>query len=80
VRKVTRRLERRGYKVFSRESERVGYDLDATKGRTELHVEVKGVSGEGMQFLIAQAEVDATLLVPLLRNIAAAKPASAASH
>jgi predicted transcriptional regulator len=57
VRKVTRRLERRGYKVFSRESERVGYDLDATKGRTELHVEVKGVSGEGMQFLITQAEV-----------------------
>ena len=57
VRKVTQQLERRGFNVISRERERVGYDLDATKGRQELHVEVKGVSGEGMQFLITQAEV-----------------------
>ena len=57
VRKVTGHLKTRGYKVVSRERERIGYDLDATKGRTELHVEVKGVSGLGMQFLITQGEV-----------------------
>ena len=57
IEKVCRLLEQRGFRVRSRESERIGYDLDAAKGRTELHVEVKGVSGNGMQFLITQAEV-----------------------
>ena len=57
VRKVTQILKRRGFKVSSRERERIGYDLDATKGKTELHVEVKGVSGDRLQFLITQAEV-----------------------
>jgi hypothetical protein len=57
VRKVTRLLKGRGFRVRSRESERIGYDLDATKGRTELHVEVKGVSGDRIQFLITKAEV-----------------------
>jgi hypothetical protein len=57
VRKATHVLKRRGFRVRSRESERIGYDLDATRGRTELHVEVKGVSGDGMQFLITKAEL-----------------------
>jgi hypothetical protein len=57
IRNVTQLLKRRGFRVRSRENERVGYDLDATKGRTDLHVEVKGVAGQGMQFLITQAEV-----------------------
>jgi hypothetical protein len=57
VRKVTQILKRRGFKVSSRERERIGYDLEAKKGKTELHVEVKGVSGDGLQFLITQAEV-----------------------
>jgi predicted transcriptional regulator len=57
VRKVIRLLKRRGFKVCSRESERIGYDLDATKGRTELHVEVKGVSGDVIQFPITRKEV-----------------------
>ena len=57
VRKVTRRLKRSGFKVRSRERDGVGYDLDATRGRTELHVEVKGVSGDVMQFPITRKEV-----------------------
>jgi hypothetical protein len=57
LRKVTLRLERRGFTVRSRESERIGYDLDATKGRAVLHVEVKGVSGDEAGFVITRAEV-----------------------
>jgi hypothetical protein len=57
VRKVIEILKRRGFSVRSRESERIGYDLDATKGKTELHVEVKGVSGREVQFIISKGEV-----------------------
>lgn len=58
VREATTLLKRRGFSVRSREIERIGYDLDATRNRTEWHVEIKGVSGDGMQFLITQAELD----------------------
>ena len=57
VRAVTRLLRRRGFKVVSREKDKIGYDLDATKKRTTLHVEVKGVSGSDIQFPITRAEV-----------------------
>ncbi len=57
VGRVARLLRKRGFKVVSREKDRIGYDLDATKGQIELHVEVKGVSGEGIQFPITSAEV-----------------------
>jgi hypothetical protein len=57
VSKVTRLLRSRGFTVVSRERECIGYDLDARKGRKELHVEVKGVSGAGLQFPITAAEV-----------------------
>lgn len=57
VRKVTKHLKQRGFKITSRERDAIGYDLDAKKGSLELHVEVKGVSGEKVQFPITKNEV-----------------------
>jgi hypothetical protein len=57
VERVTELLKERGYRVVSRESERIGYDLDAIKGRRTLHVEVKGITGQGLQFPITKGEV-----------------------
>ena len=48
VKLVTKALKSKGYQVVSREKEKIGYDLEATKGRTQLHVEVKGIAGEGV--------------------------------
>jgi len=67
VRKVTRMLKQKGFKVRSREREQIGYDLDATKGRSELHVEVKGTSGDAVQFLITKAEVAKAASDPFFR-------------
>ena len=57
IAKVTRLLRGRGFDVTSREKECIGYDLDACKRGVEMHVEVKGVSGAGLQFPITAAEV-----------------------
>lgn len=58
VSKVTRLLKKRGFKVKSRERHRCGYDLEATKPGIVLWVEVKGVSGSKIQFIITQGEVN----------------------
>lgn len=57
VKRVTDLLKKRGYQVKSREAERIGYDLDATKRGENLHVEVKGISGNALQFPITRAEI-----------------------
>lgn len=67
VSKVKRWLGQRGFTVISRESERIGYDLDARKGRSEIHVEVKGTSGTGIQFPITAAEVKRSQADPAFR-------------
>ncbi|SRR6266849_9220001 len=67
VRKVTQLLKGRGFTVSSREKDAIGYDLDAKRGRTELHVEVKGVSGEAIQFPITLNEVKTARLDPSFR-------------
>jgi hypothetical protein len=54
---VTEDFVRQGYTVTSRESENVGYDLDVSNDTDELHVEVKGVSGELPEFIITTNEV-----------------------
>ena len=54
---VRRHLEKNGYKITSREAERIGYDLDAISGSKTLHIEVKGISGLLPQFPITAAEV-----------------------
>jgi hypothetical protein len=57
VRKVMRHLKQRGFEITSRERDAIGYDLDARRGSLEWHVEVKGVSGEKVQFPITKNEV-----------------------
>jgi len=57
VKFATAKLEGEGYTVASRESEKVGYDLEAKKRGSVLHVEVKGVSGSIVQFPITANEV-----------------------
>jgi len=54
---VTEDFVRQGYTVTSRESENVGYDLDVSNDIDELHVEVKGVSGELPEFIITTNEI-----------------------
>lgn len=57
IRYVKAKLKRAGYKVRSREHEICGYDLHATRSNQELHVEVKGVSGERRRFFITRTEL-----------------------
>ena len=57
IKKATQHLEDRGYRVVSRERDCVGYDLEASRAKNQLHVEVKGVSGTGLQFPITKNEV-----------------------
>ncbi|SRR6266496_676156 len=57
IRYVKVRLLRSGYRVRSREREICGYDLHATREGDELHVEVKGVSGEDPHFFISRTEL-----------------------
>ncbi len=60
IRFVTKLYKKRGYRVTSCEAEKCGYDLIATKkGETELHLEVKGVSGNDPEFVITRNEVQA---------------------
>ncbi len=61
VRFVTRKLEHAGWKVESVESERNGYDLRCKKGRRTKHVEVKGIRGSRLRFVITASEVRAAL-------------------
>lgn len=56
IRLVTKTLVKRGYTVRSRETEGVGYDLDARRGDSVLHVEVKGSAGDNLQFIMTVKE------------------------
>lgn len=59
---VCKHFKNRGYKVVSREKEKVGYDFVVSKNGKELHVEVKGVSGNVQKFPITINEVDCARL------------------
>ena len=50
--------KRAGWSVQSREAENCGYDLLCKKNGDEEHVEVKGISGNGIGFLISANEVE----------------------
>jgi hypothetical protein len=50
-------FESKGYKLVSREIEKVGYDFDARRNGEELHIEVKGVSGSVRKFIITPKEI-----------------------
>lgn len=47
-----------GWHVRSVEAARCGYDLHCTRGEAELHVEVKGTRGDGLQVFITAGELD----------------------
>jgi hypothetical protein len=57
IRFVKVKLRADGYKVQSRETEICGYDLHATRDGQDLHVEVKGVSGDSPRFHISRTEL-----------------------
>jgi len=53
---VWRYYEAAGYRLESVETENVGWDLVATKGRQTLHIEVKGVSASAIYFELTPNE------------------------
>lgn len=57
VRHVTKCFKEDGYRVVSREAETCGYDLEATRGRRVLHLEVKGCKGDTGRFFISRNEL-----------------------
>jgi hypothetical protein len=69
VRHVKELLLRKGYRVRSREREVCGYDLHATKRRSEMHVEVKGCSGMTPGFFISRTEHQAYQTDPKWRLV-----------
>jgi hypothetical protein len=56
---VSERYRRAGWLVESRENAGCGYDLACTKNTTTEHVEVKGVSGGDLTFVLTHGEVRA---------------------
>lgn len=54
---ITQKYVQNGWDVRSVEKEKIGYDLICTKNGVEEHVEVKGVSGQGLSFVITAGEV-----------------------
>lgn len=66
---VERLFKKQGYEVKSRERDRIGYDLDAFKGKEELHIEVKGVSGAIPSFIITAKEVQCARVDPSFRLV-----------
>lgn len=76
IRKVTRELETQGFTVRSREKENLGYDLDASNDSRLLHVEVKGISGEALQFHITANEFKQSKLDPNFHLFAVTKARS----
>lgn len=54
---VTKDYQLRGWAVESVEPEKRGFDLRCTKGPIEEHVEVKGVRGREVSFIITRGEI-----------------------
>jgi len=54
---VTDYYKKNGWSVKSIESEKRGFDLLCTKGEAQEHVEVKGVQGDFVSFIITNGEV-----------------------
>lgn len=57
VRFVTKHYEDAGWVVKSVEADKVGYDLECTKSKQTLRVEVKGVSGTKPEFIMTKNEI-----------------------
>lgn len=67
IRHAIAHYERQGYQVRSVEADKCGFDLIAKGSGPQLHIEVKGVSGKGPEFLITKKEVAAAAKDPVFR-------------
>jgi Protein NO VEIN, C-terminal len=56
IKAVRARLVSEGWTVRSAESEKVGYDLECINGKRCLHVEVKGIRGTKVSFILTNGE------------------------
>jgi hypothetical protein len=56
VNAVTKDYEQRGWRVKSVEREKCGFDLRCVKGSSEAHVEVKGIQGHDLSFILTRRE------------------------
>lgn len=54
---ITNDYQKKGWTVKSVESEKCGYDLLCTKNSFQEHVEVKGIQGNLISFIITSGEV-----------------------
>lgn len=57
IKHVTRHLKAKNWKITSVEADRIGYDLLCQQKQKEMHVEVKGISGPEVTFLITNGEL-----------------------
>jgi|GEM_PF-3986221 hypothetical protein len=61
---VIRHYKQQGWNVQSVEFEKRGYDLLCTKGTREEHVEVKGIKGTELSFIVTSREVEQAHIDP----------------
>ncbi|MBK9317296.1 MAG: DUF3883 domain-containing protein [Acidobacteria bacterium] len=57
IKHVIQYLKARNWKVASVEADRKGYDLSCQKGHQKMHIEVKGISGSEVAFIITNGEM-----------------------
>jgi Domain of unknown function (DUF3883) len=73
VNAVTSEYRSRGWRVKSKESEKVGYDLLCRRGSAVHHVEVKGIRGAICSFMITANEKNKAELDPAFSLVAVTK-------
>ncbi len=76
---VTTRYQQDGWQVESVENRRLGFDLLAQRGRDERHLEVKGLRGAEVDFILTagekrQAEVDPVFVCCVLTRALSSDP------
>lgn len=55
---VTTHYQKKGWTVLSVENKKIGFDLLCTRGKITEHVEVKGISGSGSDFIMTRKELE----------------------
>ena len=66
IKYVTKKYEKEGWVVESKEKDNLGYDLHCTKGLETRFVEVKGVKGNQQSFFITKNSFKRTIMLILL--------------
>lgn len=67
IKGVTKHYKAKGCHVESVERDKIGFDLRVTKGKLELHVEVKGIQGTKPEFILTANEKQEAARDPLYR-------------